>query len=98
MWTVIVPLPRQPATALAGHRIGITPTPWRLSVIDLMEMRTREGRSSPGRVETSVTGAAGTVTERVVWAPGEPLRLTVCPVKTWVVDVPAESVSVSVAV
>jgi hypothetical protein len=45
-------------------------------------------------------GAGGdpTDTVRVVWALGPPLRLTVWPVKTCVVDVPAVSVAVSVAV
>ena len=35
---------------------------------------------------------------RVVVAAGPPLRLMVWPVKTWVVDVPVESVTVRVAV
>jgi hypothetical protein len=38
------------------------------------------------------------VSVRVVWALGPPSRLIVWPVKTWPVDVPAVSVSVSVAV
>ena len=40
----------------------------------------------------------GTATLRELWALGPPLRLIVWPVKTCVVDVPAESVSVSVTV
>ena len=43
-------------------------------------------------------GDALIVTDWAVWALGPPLRLTVCPVKVWVVDVPAVSVSVSVTV
>jgi hypothetical protein len=38
------------------------------------------------------------VTERVVVADGPPLLLIVWPVKTWVVDVPAESVTVNLTV
>ena len=37
------------------------------------------------------------VTVAFVLAVVAPLLLTVCPVKTWLVDVPAESVSVTVA-
>jgi len=40
--------------------------------------------------------AAETTTLCVIWALGPPSRLMVCPVKTFVVEVPAESVSVSV--
>jgi hypothetical protein len=44
------------------------------------------------------TGAAEMESERERVADGPPLLLTVWPVKIWVVDVPAESVTVRVAV
>jgi len=43
-------------------------------------------------------GVDPTGTVRVVWAPDPPLLLTVWPVKTCALDVPAVSVAVSVAV
>ena len=70
--------------------------------------------SSPGAVVTvwflplrvsAKLNAAGVVTQprptatlRVVWAAELPLRLTVWPVKIWLVEVPAVSVSVTLAV
>ena len=97
----------RPATAVmrrhgAGHldqsdaaRDGVT---------ELVDMTTgvRGGAPDAGRVLDgggSVNGTAeATATVRLVCALSPPLRLIVWPVKTWVVEVPAESVSVSVAV
>ncbi len=51
----------------------------------------------PFTVMENEVGPAAIWTDWVATAEGPPLLLTVFPVKVWVVEVPAESVSVTVA-
>jgi hypothetical protein len=99
--SLIVIVPRQPVRALAGQLTRITASPRAVALTVRVEIAT--GVATGGGVPD--VGAAfagglgdGTCSVRIVWALSPPLRLIVWPVKTWVVEVPAESVSVSVAV
>lgn len=96
----MVILPRHPPKALAGQVMWITTSPRAVRVSDLADITTAgERRWAVGPVVPGVAGVGEGIERLVVaYALAPPLRLTVWPVKIRVVDVPAESVSVSVAV
>lgn len=83
-------MPLQPPCAHKGHLSRISTSPPRVIVTDLVEIKTRAGREGGPEYVTD--------TVRLARAVGPPLRLTVLPVKTCAVEVPAVSVSVTVAV
>jgi len=106
-WIVI--LPRQPPSAATGQLSGITTSPRAVIASDRTEMTTAASAepsaagallfgaaAPPFAAPVLLLAAAETNTLRVMRALGPPLRLMVCHVKTWAVEVPAESVSVSV--
>src|SRR5438128_10142821 len=99
----MVIVPWQPPRAVAGQVRWTRTSPRAVMLTDFADMRTGVAGGEPDAGKAlgggdGVDGSAeATVTARIAWALSPPLRLIVWPVKTCVVEGPAESGSVNVA-